>query len=57
MLGLFRSRLPIDRDEYDWLLAVFAWLIQTVDRDRAYREARTILPTDEFFSTEPPRGP
>ena len=49
MLSLFRARLPIDRDEYDWLLAVFAWLIQTVDRDRAYREARTILPTDEFF--------
>ena len=49
MLGLFRSRLPIDRDEYDWLLAVFAWLVQTVDRDRAYRTARTILPTRDFF--------
>ena len=49
MLGLFRSRLPIDRDEYDWLLAVFAWLVQKVDRDKAYREARTILPTVDFF--------
>ena len=49
MLGLFRSRLPIDRDEYDWLLAVFAWLVQTIDRDKAYREARTILPTIDFF--------
>jgi hypothetical protein len=49
MLNLFRPRLPIDRDEYDWLLAVFAWLVQTVDRDRGYREARTILPTRDFF--------
>lgn len=53
MLGLFRSRLPIDRDEYDWLLAVFAWLVQTVDRDKAYRAVRTILPTGDFF---PPSG-
>jgi len=49
MLGLFRSRLPIDRDEYDWLLAVFAWLVQRVDRDKAYRAARTILPSSDFF--------
>lgn len=49
MLGLFRSRLPIDRDEYDWLLAVFAWLVQTVDRDQAYRAAHAILPTADFF--------
>ena len=49
MLGLFRSRLPIGRDEYDWLLAVFAWLVQGVDRDKAYREARTILPSKDFF--------
>lgn len=49
MLKLFGPRLPIDRDEFDWLLAVFAWLVQTVDRDQAYREARTILPTRDFF--------
>lgn len=52
MLGLFRSRLPIDRDEYDWLLAVFAWLVQTVDRDKAYRAGANHPADGRFLSAE-----
>lgn len=49
MLGLFRPKLPIDRTEFDWLIAVFAWLVQRIDRDGAWRDARLILPTRDFF--------
>jgi hypothetical protein len=49
MLGLFRAKPPIDRDEYDWMLAVFAWLVQVLDADGVSRHGRTVLATTDFF--------
>lgn len=56
MFRWFGPKLPIDRDEFEWLLATFAWLIQTVDRDKAYREAVLILPTRDFFPPSAAEG-
>lgn len=30
-MGLFRASVPIDRDEYEWLIACFAWLRTVLD--------------------------
>ena len=46
MLSLFGARLPIDRDEFDFQLATFKWLI-----DQFGPVAQPlILPTADFFS-------
>ncbi len=30
-MGIFGARLPVSRDEFDWLLACFAWLRLVLD--------------------------
>jgi hypothetical protein len=47
-LGLFGPKLPVDREEFEWLLACFAWLHSTIGRrDRKIGYQPTlVLPSD-----------
>lgn len=48
-MGLFGPSLPIDREEFDWLLACFAWFDRTLgQRDLADGfQPRLVLPNEE----------
>ena len=50
---LFGARLPIDRDELDFQLATFKWLIGEFG---PVSETVLILPTDDFFDLRGARG-
>lgn len=52
-MGLFGPSLPINRDEFEWLLACFAWLDQTLgERDRTDQfSPRLILPNDPALAS------
>lgn len=52
-MGFFGPSLPIDREEFDWLLACFAWLDRTLgERDRSDGFVpRTFFPDDPLFTT------
>ena len=53
MISLFGPRLPIDRDELDWQLATFKWLIG----EFGGVEARPlVLPTGEWFPPTERKG-
>lgn len=47
-MGLFGSSLPVDDDEFDWLLACFAWLDRTLGKrdQKDGFEPQLILPSD-----------
>ncbi|MES2444994.1 MAG: hypothetical protein V4574_19385 [Pseudomonadota bacterium] len=49
MLGLFKPRLPVDRDEFEWLLACFAWYLREFDGIDGLRGSPLVLPTTDFF--------
>jgi len=49
MLGLFKPRLPIDDEEFEWLLATFAWLLREFGGNSDLRDAELILPDQRFF--------
>lgn len=49
MFGLFKHRPPVDEEEYDWLLACFAWLTKEFGGNSGLRSAPLILPSREFF--------
>jgi hypothetical protein len=49
MFGLSKPRLPVDDDEYDWLLACFAWLSREFGGNSGLRGAALILPSRDFF--------
>jgi hypothetical protein len=56
MLGLFQTRLPIDTDELDWILACFRWFaIEFEERDRPRRNAM-VLPDAETFPPSRAQG-
>ena len=42
-----RARPPIDADEFDWLLACFAWLLRKLDPDEPFRQSEVFLPASE----------
>jgi hypothetical protein len=49
MFGLLKPRPPVDDEEYDWLLACFAWLSREFGGNSGLRGATLILPSREFF--------
>ncbi len=49
MLGLFTSKPPVDPDEYEWLLACFAWLIREFGGIERVRATPLVLPVSSFF--------
>ena len=49
MLDLFKPRLPVDGEEFEWLLAAFAWLLHEFGGDSDLRGAELILPDQRFF--------
>jgi hypothetical protein len=50
MLGLFAPRLPIDADEFDWILACFRWFADEFDAARRYLGApRLVFPDADTF--------
>jgi hypothetical protein len=49
MFGLLKSRPPVDDDEYDWLVACFAWLTREFGGNTGLRGATLVLPSREFF--------
>lgn len=52
-MGLFGPSLPIDRDEFEWLLACFAWIDRTLgERDHADGFVpRLVLPSDSAIAS------
>jgi hypothetical protein len=44
MLGLFKPRLMIDADEFEWLLACYAWLLEEFGGVERLRRTPLILP-------------
>ena len=49
MLGLFKARPPVDPDEYEWLLACFAWLMREFGGIERVRTTPLALPVTSFF--------
>jgi len=49
MLGLFKARPPVSPDEYEWLLACFAWLTREFGGVERVRETPLVLPITRFF--------
>lgn len=51
MFSLFKPKAPIDEDEFDWLIACFAWLHRVLDDGDAARfeEMELIQHSDRFF--------
>jgi hypothetical protein len=49
MFGLSKPRPPVDDEEYDWLLACFAWLAREFGGNSALRGATLVLPSRDFF--------
>ena len=49
MLGFFKLRPPVDDEEYDWLVAGFAWLTREFGGNSGLRGAELVLPNQDFF--------
>ena len=49
MLRLFKARPPVDPDEYEWLLACFAWLMREFGGIERVRATPLVLPVISFF--------
>lgn len=49
MLGLFKARPPVSPDEYEWLLACFAWLMREFGGVERVRATPLVLPVTSFF--------
>jgi hypothetical protein len=49
MLGLFKARPPVDPEEYEWLLACFAWLMREFGGLERVRATPLVLPVTRFF--------
>jgi len=49
VLKLFRARLPIDDDEFEWLVACFAWLNGEFGDMERLRRTALVLPDSAFF--------
>ncbi|WP_108791461.1 hypothetical protein [Erythrobacter sp. Alg231-14] len=51
-MGLFGPSLPIDRDEFEWLLACFAWIDQKLSAQGAAEgfTPQLVLPGDAIFT-------
>jgi hypothetical protein len=56
MLGLFKPKLPVDRDEYEWLLACYAWLLREFGGVEGIRARRLVLATTDFFPPSSLKG-
>jgi hypothetical protein len=56
MIGLFRARLPIDDDEFDWMLACFRWFELEFAESRRLRPEALTLPDAEAFPPSRKRG-
>lgn len=46
MFGIFKRRLAIDADEFDWLMACYAWLLEEFGGVERLRRTPLVLPTD-----------
>lgn len=49
MLSLFKPRLPVDAEEFEWLLAGFAWLMREFGGVERIEVTPLVLPTLAFF--------
>lgn len=49
MLGLFKPKLPVDPDEFEWLMAGYAWLLQEFDGIEGLRGTALVLPNGDYF--------
>jgi hypothetical protein len=56
MLGLFKPKLPVTRDEAEWLLACFAWMVREFGGMEQVRGTPLVLPTAEFFPPSELKG-
>jgi hypothetical protein len=57
MFRLFPPRLPVDADEFDWILACFRWFDDEFDASRRYLgNPRLVMPDADTFPPSPTRG-
>lgn len=49
MFSFFNARLPIDDDEFEWLLACFKWFLEEFGGLDRFRGTSLIHPTESFF--------
>lgn len=49
MLGLFKAKPPVGEDEFEWLLASFAWPMREFGGIERLRATPLVLPTTAFF--------
>ena len=50
MLSWFANKSPvIDPDERDWMFDIFAWALDSFDRDYFYTHSQLVLPNNQFF--------
>lgn len=49
-MGLFGPKRPLDRDELDWQLAAFQWLLAEYGGVEAHRQRILVDPTGDYFS-------
>lgn len=49
MLGLFKPKPPIDEDEFEWLLACYAWFVREFGGIEQLRASQLVLPNARFF--------
>lgn len=53
MLNLFKTKCPVDKDEWDWLLATFKWLLDEFESEAGSGNRRLVLPEPEYFPSIP----
>lgn len=56
MLSFFAPKPPVDHDEFEWLVACFAWVDRSIGPSSADGKACLILPSPEFFPVNADRG-
>jgi hypothetical protein len=56
MLGLFKAKPPVSADEYEWLLACFAWLTREFGGVERVRATPLVLPVTSFFPSSKLEG-
>jgi hypothetical protein len=56
VLGFFKPKLPIDQDEFDWLLACFKWFGKEFGGLEAMRTTQLVVPDAAFFPAVSAKG-
>jgi hypothetical protein len=56
MFGLFGARLPIEEDEFEWIMACFRWFTTEFDGHRSLHRDALVLPDKRTFPPSRTQG-